>query len=265
MTHDHASALARGYPQNAVEPGHVAPAPRRVRGYVSDQLVFDTVTARYVWEIPPYPQYYIPIQDVAPGVLGDENEQKQTRHGVARRHGLRIGAEHRPGSALVFDADADDGVAGTVRFDWAAIDAWFEEDEQIFVHPRNPYARVDAVRSSRPVRIELDGIVLTQAAGSVIVFETGLPPRFYVDRTAVNWAALRRTGTQTACPYKGVTSDYWSVVIGEEVHADLAWSYNFPTAALLPIAGLVAFFDENVDTYLDGELRERPVTPFSRR
>jgi uncharacterized protein (DUF427 family) len=257
--------MADDYPTHAVGPGNVAPAPRRVRGYIGDQLVFDTVRASYVWEIPPYPQYHIPLQDVAPGVLGDENEEKQTRQGPARRHGLRVGESHRPGAVLVFGADAPGGVADTARFDWAAIDAWYEEDEQIFVHPRNPYARVDAVRSSRPVRIELGATVLAEAHASVMVFETGLPPRFYLDRTAVDWSLLRRTETHTACPYKGVTSDYWSVVIGENVHPDLAWSYNFPTAALLPIAGLVAFFDEHVDTYLDGSLRDRPVTPFTRR
>jgi uncharacterized protein (DUF427 family) len=257
--------MAEEYPKHPTGPGHVAPSPRRVRGYVGDQLVFDTVRASYVWEIPPYPQYYIPVVDIAPGILGDENDAKQTRHGLARQHGLRVGEVHRPGSVLVFDSDATDGLADTARFDWAAVDAWFEEDEQIFVHPRNPYARVDAVRSSRPLRVELGGVVLARTDAPVIVFETGLPPRFYVDRGAVTWSQLRRTETRTACPYKGITSDYWSVVIGEEVHADLAWSYNFPTAALLSIAGLVAFFDEHVDTYIDGALRQRPVTPFSRR
>jgi uncharacterized protein (DUF427 family) len=166
---------------------------------------------------------------------------------------------------LVFDTGTDPAVAGTARFDWAAIDAWYEEDEQIFVHPRSPYARCDAVRSRRDVRIELDGVVLAESDAAVVVFETGLPPRTYLDRSAVRWHQLRRTETQTACPYKGVTSDYWSAVIGDAVHADVAWSYNFPTAALLPIAGLVAFFDEFVDTYVDGMRRERPVTPFSRR
>jgi uncharacterized protein (DUF427 family) len=65
------------------------------------------------------------------------------------------------------------------------------------------------------------------------------------------------------CPYKGRTSAYWSVRIAGEVHEDLAWSYDFPTAALAPIAGLVAFYNEKVDIALDGTLLERPQTPFS--
>lgn len=257
--------MSSDYPKHPVQPGHVAPSPRRVRGYLGGEVVFDTTNARYVWDIPPYPQYYIPVEDVVPGVLVDQDEPEQTRHGVGRRHGMRSGTVSRPGSVLVFDSGAAEAIAGTARFDWAAIDAWFEEDEQIFVHPRNPYARVDAIRSRRDLRVELGGVTLASTDAPVIVFETGLPPRFYVDRTAVRWQHLRRTEQQTACPYKGLTSDYWSVVIEGEEHPDLAWSYNFPTAALLPISGLVAFFDEHVDTYLDGTLRERPVTPFSRR
>lgn len=64
-------------------------------------------------------------------------------------------------------------------------------------------------------------------------------------------------------PLKGTTSDYWSVKLGETVHADLAWSYSFPTRQLLPIAGLVAFYDEKVDVYVDGVRQDRPHTHFS--
>jgi uncharacterized protein (DUF427 family) len=95
----------------------------------------------------------------------------------------------------------------TARFDWAALDAWYEEDEQVFVHPRNPYVRVDALRSHRAVRVELDGVVLAESACPVMVFETGLPTRFYFDRSDVHFEHLQHTEAETACPYKGVTSD----------------------------------------------------------
>src|SRR5208283_3191086 len=104
-----------------------------------------------------------------------------------------------------------------------------EEDEQVFVHPRNPYVRVDAIRSTRRVRVELDELVLAESASPVMVFETGLPTRYYLNRTEVNFEHLRHTDTVTSCPYKGVTSDYWSVVVGDTVHTDLAWAYDFPT------------------------------------
>jgi uncharacterized protein (DUF427 family) len=252
----------RDYPQMNVASGHIEPAPRRVRGYLNGVAVFDTTNALYVWEWPNYPQYYIPIADVNAGVLVDENRDEDLDRGSARRHGLRVGEVSRTGVAHVYGEPSLEGLKGTVRFDWAALDAWFEEDEQVFVHPRNPYARVDALRSTRDVRVEFDGVTLAVAAASVMVFETGLPTRYYLDRTAVNFEHLRATDTVTACPYKGKTSGYWSAVIGDTVHADLAWAYDFPTHQLLPIAGLVAFYNEKVDIVLDGERLERPQTHF---
>ena len=155
------------------------------------------------------------------------------------------------------------GLAGTVRFDWEALDAWYEEDERVFVHPRSPYVRVDALRSTRTVRVELDGIVLGESSSPVLVFETGLPTRYYLNRTDVNFSHLVPSDTVTSCPYKGTTSGYWSVRTGSTVHPDLAWSYDFPTRQLLPITGLIAFYNEKVDTFLDGQQLDRPVSHFS--
>jgi uncharacterized protein (DUF427 family) len=250
------------YPKMITPAGHVEPAPRRVRAEFSGEVVLDTTEARYVWEWPNYPQYYIPVADVQPGVLVDEQHAQKLRLGTARRHGLRIGDNSRPGCARVYGDDAANGIAGTVRFDWDALDAWFEEDEEIFVHPRNPYTRVDALRSTRAVRIELDGVVLAESSSPVMVFETGLPTRYYLNRTEVNLDHLLPTATVTSCPYKGKTSGYWSVRIGETVHPDLAWAYDFPTRQLQPIAGLIAFYNEKVDVTIDERHLERPVTHF---
>ena len=124
--------------------------------------------------------------------------------------------------------------------------------------------RVDALRS-------------TAASGSssrrrarridspVMVFETGLPTRYYLNRTDVDFDHLVPTDTETACPYKGTTSGYWSVARRwHELHPDLAWAYDFPTRQLLPIAGLIAFYNEKVDITLDGRLLDRPVNLPSR-
>jgi uncharacterized protein (DUF427 family) len=162
----------------------------------------------------------------------------------------------------LYTEDAAEGLAGTVRFEWDAFDAWYEEDEEVFVHPRNPYTRVDALRSTRCVRIELDGTVLAESASPVMVFETGLPTRYYLNRTDVNFEHLVPTDTVTACPYKGKTSGYWSVRVGEATYPDLAWAYDFPTRQLLPIAGLIAFYNEKVDVFVEGELLPRPTTHF---
>jgi len=226
---------------------------------------FDTTGALYVWEWSNYPQYYIPLADVNPLVLVDEDTTEHLRRGTARRYGLRAGEISRPGVAHAYTSAALEGLAATVRFDWDALDAWFEEDEEIFVHPRNPYVRVDAVRSTRAVRIELEGLVLAESACPVMVFETGLPTRYYLNRTEVDFTHLQATDTVTSCPYKGRTSKYWSVLAGDTVHADLAWAYDLPTRQLLPIAGLVAFYNEKVDVVLDGERLPRPDTHFFER
>jgi uncharacterized protein (DUF427 family) len=251
------------YPRMIVPVNHIEPVPRRVRAFLGGVAVLDTTRALYVWEWANYPQYYIPLADVNPAFLVDEERPEHLSRGSARRYGVRVGASSRPGVAHVYAEDALEGLAGMVRFDWAALDAWFEEDEEVFVHPRNPYARVDALRSTRPVRVELDGEVLAESSCPVMVFETGVPTRYYLDRTALSFDRLVPSDTVTSCPYKGTTSDYWSVRIGDELYPDLAWSYDFPTRQLLPIAGLIAFYNEKVDLTVDGERLQRPTTHFS--
>jgi uncharacterized protein (DUF427 family) len=117
------------------------------------------------------------------------------------------------------------------------------------------------------VRVELDGLVLAESATPVLLFETGLPTRYYFDRTDVNFEHLQASDTETACPYKGVTTDYWSVQVNgavEDARRDVAWSYQFPTAALSPIAGLVSFYNEKVDLFVDGVAVPRPQTHLVR-
>jgi uncharacterized protein (DUF427 family) len=223
------------YPPHLSEAGFMQPCPRRIRARRDGAIVIDTLSAFYVWEVPYYPAYYVPVEDVDPVLLGLESTQ-------------------------TFDGGP---FAGLVHVDWDAVDAWFEEDEEVFGgHPRSPYARVDAIRSSRHIRVELEGVVLAESASPVMLFETGLPTRHYIQRTDVFFAHLERVDTVTPCPYKGTTSDYWSAVVGGTEHRDLAWSYAYPNVAVAAIAGLVAFYDERVDTYLDGVPVTRPRTKF---
>ena len=248
------------YPAPIVPVNHVEPVPRRIRAVLGGETVVDTVRALYVWEWPAFPQYYIPLDDVRDGVLVREDRTEDTSRGPAEVHGLRVGDVRRPGAAKVFSASPVGGLTGTVRVDWGGMDAWYEEDEKVFVHPRSPYSRVDAVRSTRRVVVELDGVTLADSSSPVMVFETGLPTRYYLNRTEIDFTTLEPTDTVSACPYKGTTSGYWSARSGTK---DVAWAYDFPTRQLLPIAGLVAFYNEKVDITLDGRRLERPRTHFS--
>ncbi len=239
------------------------PAPRRVRATLNGKVVLDTTRAVYLWEIASFPQYYIPLDDVDPSVLVDEDHEQHLSRGTARRTGLKVGDVEHKAAARIYTESKLPGLAGLVRFEWDALDAWFEEDEEIFFHPRNPYTRVDALRSTRHVRVELDGVLLGESNSPVLLFETGLPTRYYLDRSALNHSALEHTDTTSFCPYKGRTSDYWTVRTPVGSYPDLAWSYAFPTAAVGPIHQLVAFYNEKVDLYVDGTLLERPKTVFS--
>ena len=252
------------YPAMIAQVNQVEPAPRRVRGLLADEVVFDTTQALYVWEWPYYPQYYIPLADVTMDRLVAESTTQHSPRGMVDLHGVRVGNAHRPHAAKILRESSVERLTGTVRFDWAALDAWFEEDERIFVHPRNPYVRVDALRSSRNVRIELESVVLGESSSPIMVFETGLPTRYYLNWTEINFDRLIATDTVTECPYKGTTSGYWSVRLGDQIHPDVAWSYEFPTRQLLPIAGLIAFYNEKVDIFVDGGKLDRPKTHFFR-
>ena len=248
------------HPQMITPPRHVEPVPRRLRATLGGETVFDTNRALYFWEFPPYPQFYVPLADVREGALVEERAAHASPFGMVSVHGLRAGGVERPHAARVFSDSEIPGISGSVRFEWSALDAWFEEDEEIFVHPRNPYVRVDALRSLRPLRVELDGIVLADAPSCVMVFETGLPTRYYLERTTIDFAALVASETVTRCPYKGTTSGYWSGVADDAASRDIAWAYDFPTRELAPIAGRVAFYNEKVDLFLAGEALERPQT-----
>jgi uncharacterized protein (DUF427 family) len=255
--------LSARYPQALTPVDHVEPVPRRVRAVLGGRVVLDTTCALYLWEWPFYPQFLIPAADVDAGALVEEQHTHSVSRGVVATVGLRAGGVERGGAGRRFLESRIEGLVGMIRFDCDALDAWFEEDEGVFVHPRSPYVRVDALRSTRGVRVELDGVVLAETTAPVMVFETGLPTRYYMDRCAVDFSHLRLSDTVTACPYKGHTSAYWSVQTAEALHEDLAWCYDFPTRQLLPIAGLVAFYDEKVDVFIDGQLQPRSDTRFS--
>jgi uncharacterized protein (DUF427 family) len=252
-------ATVAGYPSPLVPPGRVAPVPRRVRAVRAGDVVVDTTAALYVWEWDHYPLYYVPLSDVRTGLLAGDGVVEGGPFGLFERHSV---AGQR-GAASVMGAAVGPPLGGTVHIRWDALDAWFEEDEQVFVHPRNPYSRVDAVRSTRQVRVERDGILLAESDSPIMVFETGLPTRYYINRMEVDFRYLVPSDTVTSCPYKGTTSGYWSVEANGSRYPDLAWTYVFPTASLSPIAGLIAFYNEKVDIWLDGIPQERPRTHFS--
>ena len=162
---------------------------------------------------------------------------------------------HRQGHppAYAFPAGDVDGVAaepehdapGYVVIPWDAVDAWFEEDEEVLGHPRNPYHRVDCLRSGRSLRVEAVGITLVDTTETLAVYETALDPRLYVDPRHVRMEHLYRSATETYCSYKG-SATYWSARIGDVTIADVAWSYESPLSESAPLQHFLSFDDSKV-------------------
>jgi uncharacterized protein (DUF427 family) len=229
---------------------------KRVRAYLGGELVADTTRPALVWEVPYYPTYYFPAEDVRSEVLEpDGGVAHSPSRGDGRTFTVKAGGKEAPGAALRYEDSPIEELRDLIRLDWDAMDSWFEEDEEVFTHPRDPHTRVDILPSSRLVRVELDGVTIAESSSPWLLFETGLPVRYYLPKTHVRMDLLTPTDTVTHCPYKG-QAEYWSVRTRETVYEDLAWSYRTPLPESQRIAGLVSFYNDKVDLYVDGVLQE---------
>jgi uncharacterized protein (DUF427 family) len=238
---------------------------KRVRAYLGGAIVVDSIAPLLVWEVPYYPTYYFPDSDVRAELVADgAADLHSPSRGDARTLSVLAGGARALGAAAHYEDSPIDELRGTVRLQWDAMEAWFEEDEQVYTHPRDPYTRVDILASSRRVRVLLDGLVLADSTSPRLLFETGLPTRYYLPRPHVRMDLLERSPTVTHCPYKG-RAETWSVRVGETLHEDLAWSYPTPLPESQKAAGLIAFYNEKLDIQVDGVLQDRPRTKFSPR
>jgi uncharacterized protein (DUF427 family) len=235
------------------------PAHRRVRGILGGQVVFDTVDALYVWEGPHYPQWYVPLADITADVLvPTATSTDSPSRGTAVHYSVKGGGTEATDAAWRYADSPLEELRDRVRFEWAALDAWFEEDEEVFVHPRSPTTRVAILPSSRHVLVSVDGVVVADSTHPTFLHETGLPMRTYLPKLDVRMDLLVPTPTSTMCPYKG-TASYWTLRLADgSEHPDIAWSYATPLPESSAVAGLLAFWDPAVDLTIDGVAQPRP-------
>jgi uncharacterized protein (DUF427 family) len=235
---------------------------KRVRAYLAGRLVADTRHPVLVWEIPYYPAYYVPLADVVADLEPTGKTEHSPSRGEAQIFDVRVAGTTAESAAKRYPDSPLESLRDLVRLDWATMDEWLEEDEPVYTHPRDPYTRVDILASSRHVRVEVDGVTVADSVRPHILFETGLPPRYYLPLSDTRTELLRPSDTQTHCPYKG-TASYWTIDTGQGIHEDLVWIYRTPLPESQKVAGLACFYNEKVDLYLDGELQQRPRTHFS--
>ncbi|TKW49269.1 hypothetical protein CTA1_4059 [Colletotrichum tanaceti] len=253
------------------------PASRRVRVMLNRTYIVDTTKAVHVWEHVAYPQYYVPTSELRNCSWEDKQgipSPKDAFLGAAAAAAAHVVQVTVPGSnggesvttdrALRFSEDEalSGAFRGMVRLEFGSMEGWLEEDTPIYVHPKDPFKRIDILPSSRPVEVRVAGKTVAKTGFAVHLLETGLPTRYYLPPASVDRAALRRSGLVTQCPYKG-DAEYYHVVVDGEEHRDLVWYYRLPTHESAGVAGLLCFYNEKVDILLDGELLERPTTFFS--
>ena len=229
------------------------PSPRWVRGEIDGRTVVDSKRTWLVWEPGRVvPGWCFPREDVRAEAL-EPVEVRDGEHSAPVTEVWDVGSAER--AAWSF---ADPDLEGRIQVDFYKLDRWLEEEDEVVGHPRDPFKRVDVRRSSRHVRIEIDGRVVAESARPLLLFETGLPVRYYLPREDVRMDLLAATTTHTLCAYKGKAS-YYSAPGAD----DVAWTYPDPLPDNAAIRDAIAFFNERVDITVDGEPLERPITQWS--
>jgi uncharacterized protein (DUF427 family) len=244
---------------------YLEPTPKRIRVEVGGEVIADSRRAMLLHEGGQMPIYYFPPEDVRDDVLeASDRHTHCPKKGDASYYTIKAGGE-------VVDAGAwyyPDPLPGTppikdlIAFYFNRMDRWLEESEEITVHPRDPYHRIDVISTDRQIKVSLDGELLAETTRAVALFESNLPARWYIPREDVR-AELEDSDTVTHCPYKGAAA-YYSVRRSDgELGKDLIWYYEAPLPEATRVGGLLCFFNEKVDIELDGELQGRPASPWS--
>lgn len=251
---------------HAVHPIRFEPTPRWLRVYLAGVPVADSKRARLLIEQNRLPVYYFPVEDVRMDLLEPAGRTKKDEpKGIQSLHHVRVGDRLAERAAWMHEEVGISGLdfRGYVGFYWDRMDAWYEEDDEVYVHPRDPYHRVDVLRSSRHVKVRVLGEVVAESSRPRLLFETGLPTRYYLPRQDVRMDLLVPSDTTSQCPYKGV-ANYYSIRVGDIEAMDPVWYYRFPVPECPKIENLLCFFDEKVDSIeVDGVTLPKPDTPWA--
>jgi uncharacterized protein (DUF427 family) len=233
--------------------------PRRVRGTKGGETVVDSRRVHMLHESRILPVWYFPEEDVRMHLLRETGHSTHCPYKGDTRY-FALGEVEKAAWTYPDPIEGMEGLKGLVAFHFDALDEWLEEDEPVTGHPRDPFHRIDVNRSSRHVKVSLDGQALAESKRPLALFEHGLPTRWYLPREDVDMDLLSDSDTHTICAYKGRAATF-----SFGAHEDIAWTYREPAWEVGPIKGRICFYNEFVDLELDGEPQQRPASPFSRR
>jgi uncharacterized protein (DUF427 family) len=243
------------------------PSPRRVRVQFNGETIADSTNAHLLFETRHLPVYYFPRADVRFDLLAPTDYHTFCPYkGTASYWTVRVGERTSENAVWGYPEPFAEisAIQDFVAFYWNRVDHWYEEDEEIFVHPRDPYKRVDVLQSSRHVEVVLGGETVADTRRARFLFETRLPTRYYIPPEDVRTDLLVPSDKTTACPYKG-RARYFSVRIGGRLFEDIVWFYPEPLPECAKIKGCLSFFNEQVDEIrVDGVVEPRPLTPWSK-
>ncbi|MGP4114931.1 DUF427 domain-containing protein [Streptomyces sp. 4N509B] len=231
--------------------------PRRVRAVVNGETVVDTRRGALLHETGLLPQLYVPAEDVRRELLAPSYHTTWCPFkGRASYWSIRVGDRRTPNVVWSYPRPRTEAawLRDLLALYWDAADAWFDEEEQVHGHLRDPYHRVDVRRSGRHVRVLVDDTPVAETTTPMLLSETGLPNRYYLPSTDVRRKALSESATRSVCPYKG-TATYWSFTAGGRQVQDVAWSYPDPLESALKARGHLCFPHETrrVTVEVDGE------------
>jgi uncharacterized protein (DUF427 family) len=217
--------------------------PRQIRGTVGGQLVVDSTRAVLLYETGLLPQLYVPIEDIRADLIETTDHHTYCPFkGTASYWTVNAGGQRAENAIWTYpEPNAEAAwLKGYAGFYWGAMDEWYDEDERVEGHLRDPYHRVDVRRSSRPVRVLLGDAVLAETDRPLLLSETGLPNRFYIPAGDVRQDLLEPSDTHTVCPYKG-TASYWSITADGRKLADAVWSYPQAEGDASAVSGYLSF------------------------
>jgi len=239
---------------------------RRVRVVFAGVTVADSKHVMLLHEFGRLPVFYFPLTDVRMDLMEEsEHRTHSPLKGEASYWTLRVGDRVAEDAAWSYRNPLPEGpqFQGYVAFYWDQMDAWYEEEQQVYAHARDPYKRVDILPSSRHVRVVLGGVTIADTHRPLLLLETGLPIRYYIPDQDIRLELLESTATTSRCPYKGM-ANYWSARISEKIFRDIVWSYHEPLPESTPIAHYLSFYNERVDAiYVDDEAMPVPKTIWS--